>query len=151
MTSFLQSYQSIALGVAVVIFLITVFLSARRIIGLIFTIILLTIAVITSLIISRQHPLPSQIHSVEASLMPMEEGTDFKEHILQAINHIHIELNQEKESLKKVSDGIQVLILQMETQKQKLHSFIDEAREKFSRVHQEPEGNPPPNEDSART
>lgn len=146
MPTFLQSYQCIALGVAIVIFLITVFLSARRMIGWVFTIILLIITVVTSLVISHQHPVPSQTKSLETSLQPIEEGTDFKEHILQAINHIHIELNQEKESLKKVSEGMQVLILQMDAQKQKLQSFIEEAKEKFSKLNHEPEGHSPQSE-----
>lgn len=138
MPSFMQSYQAIALGVAIVIFLITVFLSARRVIGLIFTIILLIIAMTTSLIISRQHPVTHQVPLTETPLITHPEGTDFKEQILQAINHINTELNQEKESLKKVSDGMQTLILQMDAQKQKLQSFIEEARDKFSKLNQEP-------------
>lgn len=137
MPSFMQSYQAIALGVAIVIFLITVVLSARRVIGLIFTIILLMVAIGTSLFISHQHPPTHQVQLIETSLTADEDSADFKEQILQAINRIQIELNQEKESLMKVSDGMQTLMLQMDSQKQKLQSFIDETREKFLKLNQE--------------
>ncbi len=135
---FMQSYQAIALGVAIIIFLITVFLSARRLIGLVFTIILLIIATATSLFISYQHPVTEHENPATSAPKATEEGTDFKAQILQAINNVNVELNQEKESLKKVSDGVQTLITQMDTQKQKLQTFIEEARERFSKITNEP-------------
>lgn len=129
---FMQSNQAIGLGIASVIFVITLILASRKVIGFISTIILLGIAILASLLISHQHFF--KVEELEPFPQNAEESADFKAQILQAINNIHAEIEQEKEALKKVTDGMQGLMTQMDVQKQKFQSFIEETRERFSKI-----------------
>lgn len=108
----MHSCQAIALGFGIVIFLITVFLSSRRMIRIPLTLILLIIAAGMSWIIGHQHPVGIQATFQEMPVVPPQEEEAVQKEILQALNHTNSALTQEKELLQKIADGIQTLIQQ---------------------------------------
>lgn len=131
MPEFMQSTQGIALSVAVVIFILTAFLAGIRIVGFIFALVMMVIAAVASIVIS-----PTSLFEKKNEDMPLqqlEHSADFKTQILHAIDEINAELTQDKESIKKISDGMQLLISQVESHKQKLQSFIEETRDRLSK------------------
>jgi len=140
MPEFFQSSQGIALGIAIIIFLIAAFLAIWRIVGFIFTLVLLVLAVVISFIIVSPHYFSNKTGE-DKPLLKTEESADFKAQILHAIDEINAELSQEKESIKKVTDSVHLLVSQVESHKEKLQSFIEETRERLSKIKSDPEEN----------
>ncbi len=126
---FFSSNQVIALLSAVSIFIVTIFLVAKRWIGFSITFILLLFALIAGILINNPQFLTE--YSSQNSTVNLEQQEDFKKQILQAINDVKQEVSTEKENLQHLKNQMQDFFNQLDAQKQKLDQFIEETRNRF--------------------
>lgn len=129
LVQFFSSNQVIALLSAVSIFIVTIFLVAKRWIGFPITLILLLFALIAGILINN--PQFFSEYSNQYSGLNLEQQEDFKKQMLQAIDDVKQEVSTEKENLQHLKDQVQDIFNQLDTQKQKLDSFIEETRNRF--------------------
>lgn len=135
---FLKTPQGIAFSSALFIFVITIILATWRIIGFLLTLIFLIIAVGISTGISHSNAIRAFFEKPLTFSKPIGDNkSDSKVQTTEAIDEIKSELEQEKESVKKIADGFQSLLAEMELQKQKLQAFIEETKERFSKLQKE--------------
>jgi uncharacterized protein (DUF58 family) len=130
--NFLQSEHVLALLIAILIFLTTIFLVIKRWIGFSITLLLLLFALAAGLLINSQQELEhyfslSTSHSIEEE----KSSSDFHKQILQAVEDLKSEVATEKENLQRVMQQVQDIFHSMDIQKQKFQHFIEEVREHF--------------------
>jgi hypothetical protein len=123
---FLESESAIALLVAAVIFFITLFLVVKQWIGFSLTLLLLLFALVAGFMVNNQHVLNCYTSEHQEIRLQDKEEDAFKKQIFQAIEDLKIEVNSEKENIQHVMAQIQEVINEVDSQKQKLQSFIDE-------------------------
>jgi hypothetical protein len=129
--NFLQSEHLLALLIAILIFLTTIFLVAKRWIGFSITLLLLLFSLAAGLLINYQQEL---LHYLRLSSSPIEDGMtteDFHKQMLKAVEDLKLEVSTEKENLRLIMTQVQEIINSMDMQKQKLQNFIEETRERF--------------------
>ncbi len=128
---FLQSEQVLALLIAILIFLTTIFLVIKRWIGFSITFLLLLFSLAAGLIINHQKTFQCYVNSQYSS--SLEEGSQgmFHKQVLQAVEDLKLEVQTEKENLRQVMHQVQEIFDLMDVQKQKLQNFIEETRERF--------------------
>jgi hypothetical protein len=131
----LQSPHVVALLIAILIFLITIFLIVKRWIGFPVALLLLVFSLIAGLIINHQQSLQCYLNSYLPSSSSPQKGEEsqdaFQKQMLQAVEDLKLEVSTEKENLRRVVDQVQEIFNSMDVQKQKLQQFIEETREKF--------------------
>ncbi|MFI5344404.1 MAG: hypothetical protein ACHQUC_09315 [Chlamydiales bacterium] len=129
LVQFFSSQHVIALLSAVSIFLVTIFLVAKRWIGFSITFILLLFSLTAGILINNPQFFTDYVNPhQEANL---DQQTAFKKQILQAIDDVKLEVHTEKENLQHLKDQMQEIVNQLDTQKQKLEGFIEETRNRF--------------------
>jgi hypothetical protein len=134
LTQFFQSPHVLALFIAILIFLMTIFLVVKRWIGFSVTLLLLLFSLVAGLVINHQQIFQDYIHSYSSSATPLigEDVQDaFHKQMMQALEDLKVEVNAEKENLRQVVNQVQEIFDTMEAQKQKLQNFIEETRERF--------------------
>lgn len=128
LVQFFSSNQVIALTSAASIFILTIFLVAKRWIGFSITFILLLFALIAGILINN----PQFLNEYSAtSNINLERQEAFKKQILDAIDEMKLEVSTEKENFLHLKDQMQDIFKQLDAQKQKLENFIEETREHF--------------------
>lgn len=139
---FPQSEPILALLIAVLIFLVTIFLVVKQWIGFSITLLLLLFSLAAGLIISNQQMLRG--YASDYHVKPLQDSNQdaFKKHIVQAVEDLKAEVDSEKEHLRHVVTQVQDIFNQMDVQKQKLQQFIEETKDHFraeanKRVHDE--------------
>lgn len=129
LVQFFSSQHVIALLSAVSIFLVTIFLVAKRWIGFSITFILLLFSLTAGILINNPEFFTEYANPNQAT--NLDQQVEFKKQILQAIDDVKQEVHKEKENLQHLKDQVQDIINQMDTQKQKLEGFIEETRNHF--------------------
>jgi hypothetical protein len=148
MFSFLDFFESahfLALAVAIIIFLITVFLVVKRWIGFYTALLFLLLALIAGLIINYQSDLRRYVSSSGASSSltnSQAAEASFAKQMKQAMEDLKTEVETEKKNLLRVIDEVQEIFDSVDAQKQKLDDFIEEVREQFKK---ETSAQPPTN------
>ncbi|MBA3723147.1 MAG: hypothetical protein H0W88_12205 [Parachlamydiaceae bacterium] len=129
---FLKTDTVVALLVSVFIFIITIFLVAKRWIGFSVTVLLLVFAITAGLAISNHRILECYLNDYKKDgLSDASQPAPFKKQITQAVEDVQDEVNAEKENLHHLMGQVDEIFDQLEVQKQKLQSFIAETREKY--------------------
>jgi hypothetical protein len=134
--NYVQSEHVLALLIALIIFLITIFLVARRWIGFPVTLLFLLFALAAGLIINNQKDVQHYLGSPARLSSSLETPEGFHNQMLQAMEDFKLEVSTEKDNLKRVITQVQEIFDSMDVQKQKLQNFIDEAREQFKTEYQ---------------
>lgn len=131
----LQTDHVLALLIALLIFLMTLFLAVKRWIGFSITLLLLLFSLAAGVLINNQHAFQGYLghYSPSTLALPLAEGNSdaFQKHILKAVEDLQTEMQTEKENLLQLKQQVQDLFVSMDTQKQKLQNFIEETRERF--------------------
>ncbi len=134
-SQFLQTDHVIALLIAVLIFLMTIFLAVKRWIGFSITLLLLLFSLAAGVLINNQHAFQGYLghYSSSAPALPLAEANSdvFQKQMLKAVEDLQTEMQTEKENLRQLKQQVQDLFVSMDTQKQKLQNFIEETRERF--------------------
>lgn len=129
--NFLQSEHVLALLVTILIFMTTIFLAVKRWIGFSITLLLLLFSLAAGLLINHQQDL-QHYFSYSSSTKGNEVTTeDFHKQMLQAMEDLKLEVTTEKENLHRIMTQVQEIFDSVDAQKQKLQTFIEEAREQF--------------------
>ncbi len=129
--NFFQSEHVLALLIAILIFLTTLFLVVKRWIGFSITLLLLLFSLVAGLLINHHQDFQ---HYLSFSSSPVKEEVttaDFHKQMQQAMEGLKLEVATEKENLRRVMTQVQEIFNSMDMQKQKLQNFIDEVRERF--------------------
>lgn len=127
---FLQSDHITAFLVALLIFLITIFLVVKKWIGFSMAFLLLLFSLAAGLLVNQQHTIrhyfyPSGLVNHKTS------SDDFQQQMVQAVQNLQTEMATEKDNLLQVMDQMQEVFQSVDAQKQKLQNFIEETRERF--------------------
>jgi hypothetical protein len=117
--------------VALVIFLLTLFLAARRWIGFWTTLVLLVFSLVAGMLADRTHSFRSYFEGAAKVEDVSLAREDFQSQVLHAVENLKLEVSNEKQNLNKVMGQVQVIFDSLEEQKKKLQSFIVETREHF--------------------
>ncbi len=128
---FLQSEPILALLIAVLIFLVTIFLVVKQWIGFSITLLLLLFSLAAGLLVSNQQMLRGYASDYHIKHLQDSNQDAFKKQIFQAMEDLKAEVDSEKENLRHVMTQVQDIFDQMDTQKQKLQQFIEETKERF--------------------
>ena len=150
MSSAIQIFQSphvLALFIAVLIFLVTIFLIVKRWIGFPVTFLLLLFSLTAGLIINYQQTFQCYLSSSCPSFNPItrDDSQDaFHKQMLQAVEDLKLEVKTEKEKLQSAMDQIQEIFSSMDAQKQKLQQFIEETEERFKTDYPAKQSSPIP-------
>jgi predicted PurR-regulated permease PerM len=137
LVQFFSSNQVIALLSSVSIFIVTIFLVAKRWIGFSITFILLLFALIAGILINNPQFITE--YSQPHSSISLEQQEDFKKQMLQAIDDVKQEVNTVKENFQLLKGQMQDILSQVDTQKQRLDHFIEETRNQFQSEKSVPE------------
>lgn len=136
MDIFLQSFKSettLAFLASLIIFLLTLFLVIRRLIGFPMTLLLLLFAITLGLAISNQHILQCYVNDYQQDKLKGKNSESlFKKQVTQALQDVKIEVKLEKENFDHLMNQVEEMVDQLDKQKQKLQQFIEEAREQFA-------------------
>ena len=131
---FFSSEHILALLIAVLIFLTTVFLVVKRWIGFSIALLLLLFSLAAGMIVNNQQMFHQYFSSYE-NLAGRSENTGaqdaFQKQILKAVEDLKTEVHAEKENLNQVMTQMVEIVNSIDAQKQKLQNFIDETRERF--------------------
>jgi len=133
--NFFQSEHFLALLIAILVFLTTIFLVVKRWIGFSVTLLLLIFSLAAGLLINHQQDLQHYFSSYSSNPTP-ESSDDFHKHMMQAMEDLKLEVTAEKENLRRVMNQVQEIFESMDVQKQKLQNFIEETREQFKTDYQ---------------
>ncbi len=128
---FLQSEPILALLIAVLIFLVTIFLVVKQWIGFSITLLLLLFSLAAGLLVSNQQMLRGYASDYRLKHLQDNSQDAFKKQIVQAVEDLKAEVDSEKENLRHVVTQVQDIFDQMDTQKQELQQFIEETKERF--------------------
>ncbi len=134
LSEFFQSTPVIALLIAILIFIITIFLVVKRWISFSVTFLFLLFSLTAGLLINHQQTVQHYFNSssLTANSLTSEDSQDaFHKQMLQAVEDLKAEMKTEKENLQGVMSQIQEIFETMDAQKQKLQNFIEETREHF--------------------
>lgn len=143
---FLQTDHVLALVIACLIFLTTIFLVVKQWIGFSIALLFLIFSLAAGVIINNQHAFQQYFNSYSSASSKGDAGAQdaFRKQMLQAVEDLKQEMSVEKENLKRVMDQVHEIVDSIDVQKQKLQHFIEETREKFkteygpkSQAHQE--------------
>jgi|GEM_PF-4169232 len=129
LVQFFSSNQVIALISTVSIFLITIVLVAKRWIGFSVAFILLLFSLIVGILINNPQFL-TDYNKLDSSLN-LEQQNQFKKLILQALDDVKLEVKTEQSNLNQLKDQVQDILHEVDIQKQKLETFIEETRSQF--------------------
>ncbi len=127
---FFESDHVVALLIAVLIFLTTIFLVVKRWIGFPIALLLLFFTLVTGIVINNQDALNSYLKPHSKTALNQDQDA-FRSQIMQAVEGLKTEVETEKNNLRTVMGQVQEIFDHMEVQKQKLQNFIDETREHF--------------------
>jgi hypothetical protein len=130
-TSLFAMDHVLGFTVALAIFLLTIFLAARRWIGFWTTCILFLFSLAAGMIADRTHSFKSYFEKEAQSESFSLPQKDFQNQLLHAVENLKLEVSNEKENLNKVIDQVQVIFDSLEEQKKKLQNFIEETRDHF--------------------
>ena len=127
---FFQSPPVLALLIALLIFLATILLVVKRWIGFSITLLLLFFSLTAGLIINNQQAFQEYL---TAPTHPAGEDSQdaFQKQMMQALEDLKLEVNTEKENLRRVMNQVKEIFDLMDAQKQKLQNFIEETRERI--------------------
>ena len=129
---FLQTDHVLALIIACLIFLATIFLVVKRWVGFSIAVLLLIFSLVAGLVINNQHAVQQYFNAYAASSKGEEGSQDaFRKQMLQAVEDLKLEMSAEKENLKRVMDQVHEIVDSIDVQKNKLQHFIEETRERF--------------------
>ncbi len=131
---FLSSEHILALLIAFLIFLTTVFLVVKRWIGFSIALLLLLFSLAAGLIVNNQQMFHHYFSSYEnLAGHPEDAGTQnaFHKQIMQAVEDLKTEVHAEKENLNQVMTQVAEIVNSIDVQKLKLQNFIEETRERF--------------------
>jgi hypothetical protein len=131
---FFESPHVLALVIAILIFLITIFLVVKRWIGFSLTLLLLIFSLAAGLIINQQQTIRDYLNSSSSSSNPMalnESQDPFHTQVMKALEDLRLEVNTEKENIRHLMSQVQEIFDSMDAQKQKLQNFIDEVQQRF--------------------
>lgn len=131
---FFSSEHILALLIAVLIFLTTVFLVVKRWIGFSIALLLLLFSLAAGLIVNNQKMFHQYFSSYENSARHSEDAgaqDAFRKQIMQAVEDLKTEVHAEKENLNQVMTQMAEIVNSIDVQKQKLQNFIEETKERF--------------------
>lgn len=130
---FLKTEPVLALIIACLIFATTILLVVKRWIGFSLALLLLLFSLAAGLLINNQQAFQLYLNSrTTTNLSSDGESQDtFRKQVSQAVEDLKLEVNTEKENLKRVMHQVQEIVDSIDVQKQKLQTFIDETRVKF--------------------
>lgn len=133
MIEFFQTDPGIGLLVAFVIFLITIFLVIKQIVRLRVAAILLIFAILTGMIITNQKSIHHYFNPSFKWENPnvYDNPNDLPQQIKNSVKNLEREMLIEKENVKQVMSQIQEIFTILESEKQKLQTFIEETKEQF--------------------
>lgn len=122
-----------ALLATIALLVITIFLVAKRWIGLSSALILLLISLATGILINNPKVLDD--YSQTSFAAEIEHQENFNKQILQAIDGVKEEVSIEKENINQLRNQIEDILLKIDQEKQKVENFIDETRKHFQTEH----------------
>jgi flagellar motility protein MotE (MotC chaperone) len=130
--NFLYAHQLVGPLVGIVIFILTIFLAAKKWIGASLTFLLLLFALFSAFLINNQKTIESYLKptSTEKAAATI---SSFEEQVHQALKDIKSEIQSEKKNLTQVVVQVQDLFKAIETEKEKLDHFIQETKEHFKK------------------
>jgi len=131
LSEFFQSDHFLALSIALLVFLVALFLAVKRWIGFWITVVLLVFSLAAGILINNQSSLQNFFDSYSSSAEEHEKEDAFQKQMLQAVEDLKMEMSIEKENLKKVVLQVQEIVDSIDLQKQKVQQFIEETRERF--------------------
>lgn len=129
LVDFFSSSPVVALATAIAVFLITIFLVARRWIGFSTALIFLLFALSAAVLINN--PKLFDHYTQGNFTKELEYQETFNKQILQAIEGMKGEIQSERENIQQLKGQVQDIISQLDSQKQKVENFIEEARKHF--------------------
>lgn len=127
---FFTSNQVAALSSTLLIFFLTIFLVAKRWIGISVAFILLLSSLLVGVLVNNPQFF-NEYMDTQGAGNNLEQQNEFKKLILQALDDIKSEVHTEKENLHQLKDQVHDMITQVDTLKQKLETFIEETRHQF--------------------
>ena len=134
----IQSDHMLALLIALLIFLTTIFLVVKQWIGFSITLLLLIFSLAAGLIINNQQMFHTYFNPQDLSNPAKEKNSQdvFRKQMMQAVEDLKIEVYAEKDNLRRVMNQVQEVVDSIDVQKQKLQHFIEETRERFKADYQ---------------
>jgi hypothetical protein len=127
---FLKTNQAIAFITALMIFFVTMLLVVRRVIGFSVTLLLFIFSILAGLVIVHYDTFPACFRDAYSS-NEKEPTKQFDMQILKAMKDLQTEVDNGKETLHLVLNQVQEVFQELEGQKQKLETFIEETQEHF--------------------
>jgi hypothetical protein len=121
---FLQTDTVVALLASLFIFLFTIFLVVKRWISFNFSFLLLLFCIAVGLAISNYHAISHYTHSQPTS--DAQQSAIFMDFTRLGIEELRNEITAEKDRLQYLTNQIQELTDQLNYQRQKLQTFIEE-------------------------
>ncbi len=102
--NFLLSNNGLAFGVALLIFIITLFLVVKRLIGFVITLLLLTFALVSGFFIANQDLFRSILKGYTSDATPEDRDTvtQLKTQFYKSYEEIKAEIKQQKEEFEKI-------------------------------------------------
>lgn len=102
--NFLLSNNGLAFGVALLIFIITLFLVVKRLIGFVITLLLLTFALVSGFFIANQDLFRSILKGYTSDATPEDRDTvtQLKTQFYKSYEEIKAEIKQQKEEFQKI-------------------------------------------------
>jgi hypothetical protein len=148
---FLQAEPNLALLIAVLIFLITIFLVVKKWIGFSIATLLLLFSLAAGLIVKNQQLLETYATDYHQHNLADTKEEDLKKQIFQALEDVKTEISTEKENIRHIMIKVQEIFEQLDNEKQNLQHFIAETTERFKtetekQINQVEETNKLPNE-----
>lgn len=103
-TNFLLSNNGLAFGIAFLIFIITLYLVIRRLIGFVITLLLLAFAIVAGFFIANQDVFRDILKTYSGQATPEEQATteQLKAQFFKAYEEIKTELKQQKDEFSKI-------------------------------------------------
>jgi len=140
MSSFLSFFQSehlYAFLTALIIFLITLLLAAKRWIGFLTALVLLIISLGAGFFVINRQDIRHYFSSSQAN-DEANAPEDFHKHFLKAMENLKTEMSTEKDNLQRVINEVQGIFDSVDLQKQKVQTFIEEFRDHFQATPEPP-------------
>lgn len=133
LSEFLKADYLLALLTSLFIFSITLYLTIKRWIGFSLSLFMLLLALGVGVGIRNYHIIETYLIAYQEEHHSEYENVNkgFKSQIAQAVADITVELKAEKENITVLVNQVEEMLDEVDKQKQKLESFIEETKERF--------------------
>jgi hypothetical protein len=103
---FLLSSNGLAFGVALLIFIITLFLVVKRLIGFLITLLLLAFAIVSGFFVANQDLLRNILKNYTGQATPEEQDTlnQLKAQFYKGYEELKTEIKEQKDAFSKILD-----------------------------------------------